>query len=151
MTNLYEIKNYILNKLGLNIDDDYVKLRRAIVNLDAKDNNINCLVKILLDIIDFEARGHELWSYKNTLPFTYHLYHFIIDTFGRSQRGIEESIQIFSQACLELGISKVLIHISGNWSHSSVILEKVLVGFYNHDWTISGIENRKLVLETKEE
>jgi hypothetical protein len=41
--------------------------------------------------------------------------------------------------------------ISGNWSSSSVMLEKVICGLEKCEWKLTGLKDKKLVLKINKE
>ena len=162
MVNLFELKKSILEKLGSRhtVDEEYEKLRgyAAVLVWDRYEKYSQyekCMASILMDILDYCRKDEEKMlmdpSNKNLLPYTYWSYHFIIDENGRTIAGAELSAQIFTKICLELGIDTLYMGISGNWGSSSVMLEKVICGLGKCEWKLSGLKDKKLVLEINKE
>lgn len=161
MVNLFELKKSILEKIGSGhtVDEEYVKLRSYVHSIvwdrDEKYSQYEkCMASILMDVLDYCRKDEKILmdsSNKNLLPYTYWSYHFIIDENGRTIAGAELSAQIFTKTCLELGINTLYMGISGNWSSSSVMLEKVICGLGKCEWKLTGLKDKKLVLEINKE
>lgn len=162
MVNLFELKKSILEKIGSGhtVDEEHGKLRSYASTIvwdryEKYSQYEKCMASILMDILDYCRRDEEKIlmdpSNKNLLPFTYWSYRFIIDENGRTIAGAELSAQIFTKTCLELGIDTLYMGISGNWSSSSVMLEKVVCGLGKCEWKLTGLKDKKFVLRINKE
>ena len=162
MVNLFELKKYILEKIGSGhtVDEEWGKLRSYTSDIvwdryEKYSQYEKCMANILMDVLDCCRRGEEKMlmdpSNKDLLPSAYWSYHFIIDENGRTIAGAEMSAQIFTKTCLELGIKTIYMGISGNWSSSTVMLEKVICGLEKCEWRLTGLKDKKLILEINKE
>jgi hypothetical protein len=162
MVNLFELKKSILEKIGSGhtVDEEYGKLRSYVSTIvwdkyEKCSQYEKCMASILMDVLDYCRRDEEKMlmdpSNKNLLPYTFWSYRFIIDENGRTIAGAELSAQVFTKTCLELGIDTLYMGISGNWSSSCVMLEKVICGLGKCEWKLTGLKDKKLVLEINKE
>ena len=159
MVNLFEVRKYLCEEIGLKVDAKYDDIRSRIydINWDRGSSYTTyqrCVASILNDLIDdcFNLESKYWIDPENahTLEKTYCTYRYILDENGRSEVGVTSSVETFNKTCSEIGINKLHLSLSRNWSNSANFLDKVIRVLRNSGWIPKDYQNNALILEKEE-
>ncbi len=165
MINLFEVKNYLLDTIDIDelkndSSQEIYRQRRQVIDQISygytDENNedslrISTLASILLDIIDFVPKSYMLLP-GGFIQDSYHIFRDIVYTRGTSIKDIELSIARFTEIyCGELGLYKLGLRVTGNWTNSCTLFEKVIRGLSLCGWKIEEYDTTKRRLIFKKE
>jgi len=160
MVNLFEVRKYLCEEIGLRVDAKYDDIRRRTSDIiwgrsgPSYTTNQRCIASILYDLIDdYYSLEDKNWidpGKAHTLEKTYYIYRYILDENGRSESGMTTSVETFDKICSEIGVNKIHLSLSRNWSNSANFLDKVVRVLRNSGWIPRDYQNRALILEKEE-
>ena len=162
MVNQFEVKRYLCEELGLTGDALDRDIRKRINDIiwckdsDSFNTRKRCVACILLDMInsfgyDKDGSGWVDPENAHTIKGTYFVYRYLLDENGRSEAGITLSAETLSKICLEVGINKICLGLSGNWSNSANFMDKAIRSLRNSGWIPRDYQDRALVLILEKE
>jgi len=159
MVNLFEVRKYLCEEIGLKVDAKYEDMR-IISNEIIWDRSSSyttyqrCAASILKDLIeDYYNLEDKNWidpGKAHTLENTLHTYRYILDENGRSEVGMASSVETFDKICSEIGINEIHLRLSKNWSNSANFLDKVIRVLRNSGWIPRDYQNKALILGKEE-
>jgi hypothetical protein len=162
MVNLFEVRKYLCEEIGLMVDAKYDDIRKRAYDIIWRRSSSSyytnprsvCVASILYDLIDgYYSLEDKNWidpEKAHTLEETYYIYRYILDENGRSEAGMTSSVETFNKICSEIGINKIHLRLSGNWSNSANFLDKVIRVLRNSGWIPKDYQNKALILEKEE-
>ena len=115
MVNLFEVRKYLCEEIGLLGDSKYEDIR-MITNEVIWDRSSSyttyqrCAASILKDLIDdhynLEDKNWIDPGKAHILENTLYTYRYILDENGRSEVGMASSVETFDKICSEIGINE---------------------------------------------
>jgi hypothetical protein len=159
MVNLFEVRKYLCEEIGLRVDAKNEDIRREVSDIiwgrrDGYSTYQKCVASILYDMVDIYYKIEDIsWTdpkKAHTLERSYYVYRYLLDENGRSESGMSISAETFSKICSEIGINKLRLKLYGNWSNSANFLDKVVRVLRNSGWIPKDYQDKNLILEKEE-
>ena len=158
MVNLFEVRKYLCEEIGLTVDAKYDEIRKRAYEIiwdRSYATKQRCVASILYDLLGcyYFSLEDKNWidpEKAHTLEKTYYIYRYILDENGRGESGMTSSAETFNKICSEIGINKIHLSLSRNWSNSANFLDKVVRVLRNSGWIPKDYRDRALILEREE-
>jgi hypothetical protein len=162
MVNLFEVRKYLCEEIGLRVDAKYDDIRKRTYDIiwgrSSSSYTTNqrgvCVASILGDLINSDpSLDGKNWidpEKAHTLERTYYIYRYILDENGRSEAGMTSSVETFNKICSEIGVNEIHLSLTRNWSNSANFLDKVVRVLRNSGWIPKDYQNKALILEKEE-
>jgi len=157
MVNLFEVRKYLCEEIGLMVDAKYDDIRKRAYEIiwdRSYATKQRCAAGILYDLIDdYYDLEDKNWidpEKAHTLKRTYYIYRYILDENGRNEAGMTSSVETFNKICSEIGVNRIHLSLSRNWSNSANFLDKVVRVLRNSGWIPKDYRDRALILEKEE-